>query len=48
MPGKELIDILSVRGIDKDLSTLTRHILPPLKPHGLQNDRDGRGYYLRR
>jgi hypothetical protein len=43
IPGKPLATKVKVSG-----DTLRRHILPALKPHGLRNDRDGRGYYLKK
>jgi hypothetical protein len=46
--AKHLQTKLKKKGIDVELSTLTRHVLPKLKQHfNVANDRDGRGYYCR-
>lgn len=41
IPAKRIASRLSI-----EESTLRRHVLPALKPLGVQNNRDGNGYFL--
>jgi hypothetical protein len=47
LTGSEIISRLGAKGIPIEQSTLTRHIIPKLKEHGVRNRRNV-GYYVER
>ena len=49
LTGKEILQQLDAKNIIIDQSTLTKSIIPTLRPYGVRNERKGRaGYYIQK